>query len=176
MEYTHPFREFKVKNFENEAREDYRVVPSVNVECVHSDPRYASIYKIDVGMSRAFDFGHSLMSNYKSEFIRRNPRLDVEPTIENIGEFTTGFTTGFLYNDIPVEDNVYFSEYVFTLMRARCPTVLHIKFVPDEQITVVRSTLKNTLIHQPRPNNIDYPTWMIEEFLAGDFRLNPDLQ
>lgn len=173
-EHTPPFNDVYTHEFESNAGENFKYVPGVNVECLHTNTNYASIYRIDIGMSRAFDIGGNCIFINKTAISKNTKFFD---DFAGVNPLTLPkYSNREVYDTTLINEGTSLSEYIFTLMRARSPTVLHIKFEPKEQITAIRSTLRNTLIHQPRMDNMDYPRWMIEEFLHGDFRTDTDLQ
>jgi hypothetical protein len=174
IEYFSPFQEMSVIDTDRIRESDINLVPgSVNVECIH-DTNYASIYKIDVSMSKAFDINPKIASKlYEHHF------TSIFSDDPDIHDFDTFMKNKIMENGIKSynkrenyrttyenrTNGVEIDEYVMSLMRSRCPTVLHIKFEPTEVISVIRSSLKNTLIHQPRGDSFDYPEWLVQDFL-----------
>lgn len=60
----------------------------------------------------------------------------------------------------------YIELFLISMMKSRCPQVLMFEKSADRYNTkIIRSTLKNTLIHQKRIHQDDYPDSIVSEFV-----------
>jgi hypothetical protein len=206
IEYFPPFAEINA----NEQQEQLETVTgSINIECEFDDREKASIYKIDVAMSKAFDVNMRLpLIFFNAHFATYMSKLDPEHKVDikmeippdatpddedrinnelhtklinkikENGIKTYNSERGYELDRLNLDDSMLMKrygvrnikEYLVSYMRGRCPSVLHIKFNEDssnEVISVIRSSLRNTLTHQPRADSFDYPIWLTNEFLKS---------
>jgi hypothetical protein len=109
----------------------------VTMECqMTGDGELFHVYRVDIGSSRAFD------PNLR--YFSQHPALHDHQTLATFPRFKSK------------------SKLVNLLFRSRSPSVVEILSEAEEvpqRIRIVRSSLENTLIHQPRPRQVaDFDT------------------